>query len=92
MTPENRYTYNFYGQWSYFIAIGGSAKDFLFRYAKVHSMHLGSKTSGVELAFPSVWRRGYCLNYNLWRVAKPWVTFSKDFSQHKHYFHFLSFL
>ena len=25
-------------------------------------------------------------------VAKPWVTFSKDFSQHKHYFHFLSFL
>ena len=32
---------------------------------KVHSMHLGQKISGVELAFPSAWRRGYCLNYNL---------------------------
>ena len=36
---------------------------------KVHSMHLGPKISGVELAFPSPWRRGYCLNYNLWRTG-----------------------
>ena len=40
-----------------------------FLYAKVHSMHLGPKISSVELAFPSAWRRGYCLNYNLWRTG-----------------------
>ena len=37
--------------------------------AKVHSMHLGPKISGVELAFPSAWRRGYSLKYNLWRMG-----------------------
>ena len=46
----------------------------MFRYQsamlpKVHSMHLGPKISGVELAFPSAWRRGYSLNYNLWRTG-----------------------
>ena len=30
-----------------------------------HSMHLGPKISGVELAFMLAWRRGYSLNYTL---------------------------
>ena len=33
---------------------------------EVHSMHLGLKISGVEIAFLSAWRRGYSLNYILW--------------------------
>ena len=36
---------------------------------KVHSMYLGPKISGVELAFSSAWWRGYCLNYNIWRMG-----------------------
>ena len=38
-------------------------------FATVHSMHLSPRISGVELAFPSAWRRGYSLNYNLWRTG-----------------------
>ena len=32
-------------------------------------MHLGPKISGVGLAFPSAWRRGYYLIYNVWRTG-----------------------
>ena len=37
--------------------------------AKVHSIYLGPKISGVELAFLLAWRRGYSLNYALWRTS-----------------------
>ena len=33
---------------------------------EVHSMRLGPKISGVELAFLSAWRRRHSLNYTLW--------------------------
>ena len=36
-------------------------------HTKVHSMHLGLKISGAELALLSVWRREYSLIYVLWR-------------------------
>ena len=58
----------------FFIAFSGVHRSILHElwkeksssWAKVHSMHLGPKISGVKLAFPSAWRRGYCLNYNPW--------------------------
>ena len=31
--------------------------------------HLSPKISSVELTFPSVWRHGYNLNYNLWHTG-----------------------
>ena len=35
----------------------------------MHSVHLGPKISGVEIAFLSVWCRGYSLNYTLWCIG-----------------------
>ena len=32
-------------------------------------MQLGPNISGVELAFLSVWQRGFSLNYKLWRTG-----------------------
>ena len=34
--------------------------------ARVHSMHLDPKISGMDLAFLSACRRGYSLNHTLW--------------------------